>query len=90
MFLALVGLDHGLVVSFLNPLPYVYMEVLNLLMMYISTPTLQTHGAQRTQSNSHQAVDDDGDQGTIEPMDEEETKEATKVTKEVKEVHAMV
>ena len=32
----------------------------------------------------------DGDQVTNEPKDEEETKEATKVTKEVKEVHAMV
>ena len=32
----------------------------------------------------------DGDQGTMEPMDEEETKEATKVTKEVKEVYALV
>ena len=41
-------------------------------------------------SNSHQAGEDDGDQGTIEPMDEEETKEATKVTKEVKEVYALV
>jgi len=41
-------------------------------------------------SNSHQAGEDDGDQATNEPKDEEETKEAAKVTKEVKEVHAMV
>ena len=41
-------------------------------------------------SNSHQAGEDDGDQAPIEPTDKEGTKEVTKVTKEVKEVHALV
>jgi len=41
-------------------------------------------------SNSHQAGEDDGDQVPIEPTDQEGTKEVTKVTKEVKEVHTLV